>query len=98
MKISNKYFLVGAIMFCVLLLLVLQPPTIYYLPRGVQGNSCINNLRQIDAAAQEFALEKGKTNGEAINFLDDLTPYIKLNSAGKIPLCPQGGIYTTSSK
>jgi len=59
-----------------------------------QKPACINNLRQIDAAANEFALEKGKTNGEAINFPDDLTPYIKLNSAGKIPLCPQGGIYT----
>jgi len=61
---------------------------------GVQHVYCINNLRQIDVAAQEFALEKGKTNGEAINFPDDLTPYIKLNSAGKIPLCPQGGFYT----
>ena len=25
-----------------------------------QANACINNLRQIDAAAQEFALERGK--------------------------------------
>jgi len=56
--------------------------------------SCINVLRQIDAAAQEFALERSKTNGEAINYPDDLTPYIKLNSAGKIPPCPQGGIYS----
>ena len=94
MKMSNKFFLIGAITFCVLLLLILQPPTIYYLPRGVQGNSCINNLRQIDAAAQEFALEKGKTNGEDINFPNDLTPYCKLNKYGKIPPCPQGGVYS----
>ena|ERR1017187_2125021 len=56
-------------------------------------NPCINNLRQIDAAAYQFALEYDKTNGEAINFPNDLTPYIKLNSVGKIPGCPQGGIY-----
>jgi hypothetical protein len=55
-------------------------------------NACINNLRQIDAAANEFALEHSKTNGEAINYPDDLTPYI--NSQGKIPPCPQGGIYS----
>jgi hypothetical protein len=57
-------------------------------------NACINNLRQIDAAANEFALEHSKTNGEAINYPDDLTPYIKLNKDGKIPPCPQGGIYS----
>ncbi|MGA2240783.1 MAG: hypothetical protein ABSH11_01920 [Verrucomicrobiota bacterium] len=58
------------------------------------SNACVNNLRQIDAAANEFALEHGKTNGGAINYPDDLTPYIKLNSQGKIPPCPQGGIYS----
>ena len=39
-------------------------------------------------------MEKGKTNGEAINYPDDLTPYIKLNKDGKIPPCPQGGVYS----
>ena len=58
------------------------------------GNACINTLRQIDAAANQFALEHHLTNGDAINFPNDLTPYIKLNSAGKIPGCPQGGIYS----
>jgi type II secretory pathway pseudopilin PulG len=57
------------------------------------ANACINNLRQIDAAANQFALEQSKTNGEAIHFPDDLTPYIKLNSAGKISGCPGGGSY-----
>ena len=30
-----------------------------------QCNACINNLRQLDAAANQFALEKGKTTGSA---------------------------------
>ncbi|MEY4917860.1 MAG: hypothetical protein RL616_1773 [Verrucomicrobiota bacterium] len=55
------------------------------------ANRCINNLRQIDAAANQFALEHGKTNGEAIHFPDDLTPYIKLNVKGEIPPCPTTG-------
>lgn len=59
-------------------------------------NPCINNLRHIDAAANQFALEKGLTNGQAIRFPADLTPYIKLNSAGKIPPCQNGGVYRIS--
>jgi len=57
------------------------------------ANACINNLRQIDAAANQFALEHHLTNGDPINFPNDLTPYIKLNKDGKIPSCPSGGIY-----
>ena len=55
--------------------------------------ACINNLRQIDAAAHEFALEHSLTNGAPINFPDDLTPYMKLTSNNKIPTCPAGGIF-----
>ncbi|MGA3283525.1 MAG: hypothetical protein ABSD57_03575 [Verrucomicrobiota bacterium] len=58
------------------------------------ANACVNNLRQIDAAANQFALEKNLKTGDKINFPDDLTPYIKLNSQGKIPPCPQGGTYS----
>ena len=59
-----------------------------------QQNACINNLRQIDAAANQFALEKGKISGSSVNYPTDLTPYIKLNSAGSIPPCPAGGTYS----
>jgi competence protein ComGC len=58
-----------------------------------KANACINNLRQIDAAANQFALENHLTNGDRINFPSDLTPYIKLNKDGKIPGCPSGGTY-----
>ena len=59
-----------------------------------QANACINNLRQIDAAANQFALEKGKKTGDSITLTTDLTPYIKLNSANSIPPCPASGTYT----
>jgi outer membrane lipoprotein-sorting protein len=55
-----------------------------------QRNACINNLRQIDAAKNEFALEKGKTNGAAVTEAD-ITPYLP---GGKLPTCPSGGTYT----
>jgi prepilin-type N-terminal cleavage/methylation domain-containing protein len=62
-----------------------------------QANACINNLRQIDAAANEFALEQHKVTGAAITFPTDLTPYIKLNSAGSLPPCPAGGTYADAT-
>jgi hypothetical protein len=65
-------------------------------PQFSPASACINNLRQIDAAANEFALEHHLTNGDHINFPNDLTPYIKLNKDGKIPSCPSGGIYQSS--
>ncbi len=61
-----------------------------------QANACINNLRQINAAESQFALEQHKTTGDNINFPNDLTPYIKMNSTGQIPVCPAGGSYDCS--
>ena len=62
-----------------------------------QAHTCINSLRQIDSAAQQFSLEQHMRTGQGINFPDDLTPYIKLNANGSIPPCPAGGIYDCST-
>jgi len=59
-----------------------------------QANACINNLRQIDAAVNEWALEQGQQTGAAPTMSVDLTPYIKLNSNQGIPECPAQGTYT----
>jgi hypothetical protein len=59
------------------------------------ASSCINNLRAIDAAINHFALENNKKPDDLVT-LQDLTPYIKLNSTGQIPSCPCGGIYSVS--
>src|SRR5580700_5420837 len=61
-----------------------------------QANACINNLRQIDGAMQQFAIETGKHVGDIINYPTDLTPYLKMNSANQIPACPAGGNYLLS--
>jgi len=56
-----------------------------------QENACINNLRQLDAAKQEWALEKSKKSTDT-PIMDDLKPYLP-----KIPLCPAGGDYTLNT-
>ena len=59
-----------------------------------QATACINNLRQIEAAVQQFAIEKGKRVGDEVSYPDDITAYIKLNSENSIPPCPAGGDYS----
>jgi hypothetical protein len=53
-------------------------------------NACLNNLRQIDAAKNQWALEKRGKTGD-VPTLQDLTPYLK---NGVFPACPAGGTYT----
>jgi len=56
-------------------------------------NACINNLRQIDGAKNEWALENGKTNGTPVTEAD-IKPYLKLKANEDFLKCPAGGTYT----
>ena len=75
-----------------LLLAIVVP---YYVKQRAtaQSTGCINNLFKIEAAADQFALEKGLKTGDHINFPGDVLPYIKATQAGQIPPCPAGGVY-----
>ncbi len=59
----------------------------------INQNACINNLRQIDAAKQQWALEKNK-NDAAVPTARDLLPYLK---DGVFPVCPEGGTYSLNA-
>jgi prepilin-type N-terminal cleavage/methylation domain-containing protein len=61
-----------------------------------QTTGCINNLRQIDGAIQTYALEAHVAPDAGIT-LDNLKPYIKLDSNGDIPHCPAGGTYSVTT-
>jgi prepilin-type N-terminal cleavage/methylation domain-containing protein len=62
-----------------------------------QANACINNLRQIDGAINEWALETGQMTGAAVPSVATVSAYIKLNSVSSVPSCPGGGTYITTS-
>jgi prepilin-type N-terminal cleavage/methylation domain-containing protein len=62
-----------------------------------QANACINNLRQIDAAINEWALETGQSNSASVATVATVSAYIKLNSANSVPGCPANGTYSTFS-
>jgi len=66
-----------------------EPPA----PAVNQLNACLNNLRQIDAAKQQWALENDKI-ADAIPPALELLPYLK---DGIFPVCPSGGAYTINA-
>src|SRR5882762_10344061 len=47
-----------------------------------QMNACINNLRQIDGAIQQWALQTKQAANAAVN-VGNITPYLK-----SVPSCP----------
>ena len=53
-----------------------------------QTNACINNLRQIDAAKQQWALEKGQAGGAQANSTDILVYVGKASLGGSDVCCP----------
>jgi prepilin-type N-terminal cleavage/methylation domain-containing protein len=76
------------------LLAAIAIPNFVHTRARSQATACINNMRQIDSAIQQFSMETGKAPGSTINYPSDLTAYIKLNSNNSIPGCPANGTYT----
>jgi prepilin-type N-terminal cleavage/methylation domain-containing protein len=62
-----------------------------------QQNACINNLRQIDGAINEWAMETGQTTGNSVGAVSTVSAYIKLNANSSVPSCPAGGTYTVTT-
>jgi prepilin-type N-terminal cleavage/methylation domain-containing protein len=79
------------------LLAAIAIPNFIHARAKSQQNACINNLRQIESAIDEWALENGQTTGAAVPNIATVSAYIKLNASSSIPGCPAGGTYTTTS-
>jgi DNA mismatch repair ATPase MutS len=54
------------------------------------ANACINNMRQIDSAIQQWALEANKQASD----LPDRAAFVKYIKGNALPVCPGGGAYT----
>jgi len=78
------------------LLVSIAIPNFVKARQTTQQNACMNNLRQIDGAAQTWALENRKLP-TAPYFVSDIKPYIKLDTTGNLPACPAGGTYQTTT-
>jgi prepilin-type N-terminal cleavage/methylation domain-containing protein len=66
-------------------------------------NACVNNLRLIDSAIQQWALEENKNSTDQVS-VDKLTTYLNRGGTGAINgtgpgavKCPSGGTYTVTT-
>jgi prepilin-type N-terminal cleavage/methylation domain-containing protein len=69
------------------LLAAIAIPNFIHARTTSQMNACINNLRQIDGAKQEWALEL-KMVATASPVGTDIQPYLGRGTAGTLPYCP----------
>jgi prepilin-type N-terminal cleavage/methylation domain-containing protein len=89
---SNKGFTLVEIMIVVAiigLLAAIAIPNFVRARQTSQTNACLNNLRQIDGAKQQWALEEGKKASESPTSAD-IQVYLGRGSAGSITrvYCP----------
>ena len=87
--------LVPTLAFAVLILAIVVPNlvSIYLRRNDTASNACVSNLRMIQAAKEQWALETHKTANDMVT-MEDIQPYMGRGSAGELPICPSGGIYT----
>lgn len=57
-------------------------------------SNCVKNLKSIDSAKEQWAMDNRRNTGDAVAFTDIVgaSLYIKAN-----PTCPSGGTYTVGN-
>lgn len=60
-----------------------------------QMNACVNNLRQLAAAKDQWAIENNKVDTDGL-VSADIEPYLKRGIVGGLR-CPAGGSYSVST-
>lgn len=93
-KLSMLFIILPGIMLVMVLYALVRPHGHY----TSAAAGCINRLRQIDAAKEQWALEQHKTTNDVPTW-NDLYPYLSSNFTNNwftngIPVCPGGGICT----
>lgn len=95
---KNKGFTLVEIMIVVLIigiLLAIAVPNFIKARETSRNRTCVANLRQIEAAKEQWAMETGQA-ATAVPTAADLTGangYIK----GNMPTCPSGGTYAINA-
>lgn len=96
---KNKGFTLVEIMIVVLIigiLMAIAVPNFIRARENSRRNTCIANLKQIDSAKEQFAMDNRLSTGSAVTMaqLTDATNgYIK----GNAPVCPSGGTYAVNT-
>jgi hypothetical protein len=87
---GKSFFWFRAVGVClVVVVLVIAVPNFIRARNTSARNSCVNNLRQIDGAKQQWYLENQKSSND-IPTHAEVALYLKNNT---FPVCPAGGKY-----
>ena len=78
------------------LLAAIAVPNFMQARTNARKNACINNLRLIDAAAEQWAMENNADTGDAVT-LANVSAYLKNNALPNADLlCPASGTYAVT--
>lgn len=75
------------------ILLAIAVPQWMRARESARKTTCLSNLRQIDNAKEQFAIENRLNTGTAIEESDIFPEYIRGSS---FPSCPVNGVYTVT--
>ena len=90
---KRHWIAVFLVLFSLFLLVAVIAPRFKKAHPISERNTCIANLKQLDAAKAQWAFER-KANASTVPQLSELAPFLK---GGLTPLCPTGGTYTLGS-
>jgi len=94
---AERGFTLVEIMIVVLIigiLLAIAVPNFVRARESSRARACVSNLKQIDAAKEQYAMDNNLSNGAALpNGMQDLVgTYLK-----STPTCPSNGTYTVGN-
>jgi prepilin-type N-terminal cleavage/methylation domain-containing protein len=72
------------------LLAAIAIPNFVKARQTAQKNACINNLRQVDGAKEQWALENKKKTNDTV----DSSTMVDFLKGKAMPTCPSGGTYS----
>jgi len=77
------------------ILMAIAVPNFIRARESSRRSSCIANLKQLDSAKEQFAMDNKLSSGAAVLMSDIAGVYMKGAATG--PVCPGGGTYTVNA-